>query len=67
VGVRPIASWDCGFESQREHGCLPLVSVVCVVRHRALRRADHGSRGVLPSVVYLCDLGTLKSEEADGP
>jgi hypothetical protein len=26
------------------------VSVVCVVRYRFPRRADHSSRGVLPSV-----------------
>jgi hypothetical protein len=29
VGLRPLAYWDCGFESRREHGCLFLVSVVC--------------------------------------
>ena len=29
VGLRPLACWDCGFESHREHGCLSVVSVVC--------------------------------------
>jgi hypothetical protein len=29
VGLRPLACWDCGFESRRGHGCLFLVSVVC--------------------------------------
>jgi hypothetical protein len=29
VGLRPLACWDCGFESRRGHGCLSLVSVVC--------------------------------------
>jgi len=29
--------------------CLLLVS--CVVRYRSLRRADHSSRGVLPTVL----------------
>jgi hypothetical protein len=29
LGVRPLAYWDCGFESRRGHGCLSLVSVVC--------------------------------------
>jgi hypothetical protein len=29
VGLRPLASWDCGFECRRGHGCLFLVSVVC--------------------------------------
>ena len=28
VGLRPIACWDCGFESHRGHGCLSVVSVV---------------------------------------
>ena len=33
------------------------LGVLCVVRLRSLRRADHSSRGVLPSVVCLneCD------------
>jgi hypothetical protein len=30
-----------------------LLGVLCVVRYRSLRRADHLSRGVLPSVVCL--------------
>jgi hypothetical protein len=29
VGLRPLASWVCGFESRRGHGYLSLVSVVC--------------------------------------
>jgi hypothetical protein len=29
MGLRPLAYWDCGFESHRGHGCLFLVSVVC--------------------------------------
>jgi len=29
VGLRPLASWDCGFESRRGLGCLSLVNVVC--------------------------------------
>jgi hypothetical protein len=28
-GLLPLACWDCGFESQRGHGCLSFVSVVC--------------------------------------
>jgi hypothetical protein len=42
VLLRPLACWDCGFESCRGHGCLSLVNVVC-----------HPSRGVLMSVVCL--------------
>ena len=30
VGLRPLACWDRGFESQRGHGCLSVVSVVCL-------------------------------------
>jgi hypothetical protein len=29
VGLRPLAYWDCGFESRRGHGCLSVVSIVC--------------------------------------
>jgi hypothetical protein len=29
VGLRPLAYYDCGFESHLGHGCLSLVSVVC--------------------------------------
>ena len=29
MGLRPLACWDCGFESRRGHGCLSVVSVVC--------------------------------------
>jgi len=29
VGLRPLACWDCGFESHRGYRCLSLVSVVC--------------------------------------
>jgi len=29
MGLRPLACWDCGFESRRGLGCLSRVSVVC--------------------------------------
>jgi hypothetical protein len=29
VGLRPLACGDCGLESDRVHGCLSVVSVVC--------------------------------------
>ena len=29
VGLWPLACWDCGFESRRWHGFLPVLSVVC--------------------------------------
>jgi len=28
VGIRPLACWDCGFESRRGHMCLSVDSVV---------------------------------------
>jgi hypothetical protein len=42
-----------------------LLSVLCVVRYRSLRRADPSSRGVLPIVVLRCVWSRkLKTEEA---
>jgi hypothetical protein len=29
VGLRPLASWDTGFEFRQGHGCLSRASVVC--------------------------------------
>jgi len=31
-GLRPLACWDCGFESRRRHRRLSVMIVVCVVR-----------------------------------
>jgi hypothetical protein len=42
-----------------------LLCVLCVVRYRSLRRADHSSRGVLPCVVCLC--GMVKPRQWGGP
>jgi hypothetical protein len=62
-GVRPLACWDRVFESHRGHGCL--LWVLCVLRQRSLRRADHSSRGVLPTVLLRCVWSrNLKNEEA---
>ena len=46
-------------------GCLSLVSVVCC--QRSLRRADHSSRGVLPSVVCLSVIVRPRWRGAPGP
>jgi hypothetical protein len=56
VGLRPLALWDCGFESRRRHGCLYVMiqQSTWVVRYSYLRRADHSYRGLLQSVVCLC-------------
>ena len=45
VGLLPLACWDCRFEFRRgEHGCLSILSVVCIVRYRYLRRDVLSSR-----------------------
>jgi hypothetical protein len=49
---RPLACWDCGFESRRDI-VVCLLCVLRVVRWRFLRRTDHSYRRVLPSVVCL--------------
>jgi hypothetical protein len=41
------------------------VSIVCVVRYRSLRRSDHSSRGVLPTMLRRCVWSrNLVNEEA---
>jgi hypothetical protein len=47
-----LASWDCGFESSKDNGFLPVVSVVCC-QVESLLCVDHSSTGVLPRVVCL--------------
>jgi hypothetical protein len=49
----------CGFASRRTYGRLSLLSVVC--GRSPLRRADHSSRGVLPS--ELCLIVILKPQQ----
>ena len=44
--LRPIACWNCGFESHRGHECLSVVSVVCC-------QVEPSSRGFLPTVACL--------------
>jgi hypothetical protein len=53
VSVLPLAYWDCRFEFRRGHGCLSILSVVCIVRYRYMHQAVLSSRGVLLSVVCL--------------
>jgi hypothetical protein len=53
--LRPTVSLSCwvwGFESCRSME-ISLLWVLCVVKYRSLRRADHSSKGVLLSVVCL--------------
>ena len=54
-------AWVCSHSSAEIVGSNPsrgkdvrLLCVLCVVRHSSLRRADHSSRGFLPSVVRDC-------------
>lgn len=67
----PVAArskeWVCGRTLARIAGSNPaggwdicIFRVLCVVRYRAVRRVDHPSRGLLPSVTCLseCDGGT---------
>jgi len=50
--LRPLVCWGCAFESHV--GARTLLWVLFVVRERSLRRADHSSRGILPTVVRRC-------------
>jgi hypothetical protein len=61
MGLRPLAYWDCGFESRQRHGCLSLVSVVCC----QVEVSATGWSLVLPSVVCLkCDCEASNNEAA---
>jgi hypothetical protein len=40
-----------------------LLWVLCVVGQRSLRRTDHSSRGVLPTVVRRCVWSTAKANK----
>jgi hypothetical protein len=60
LGLRPLARWDCGSESQQEDGCLSVQVVCCQVQVSV--QAHHLSRGLLQSAVCLW-LWSLNSEE----
>ena len=49
------------------HVDVRLFSVMCVVRQISLRRADHSSRGDLPSVVCLRVIVRLRQRGGPGP
>ena len=57
VSLLLLACWDCRFEFRRGHGCLSILSVVCIVRYRSLHQAVLSSKGVLLSVVCLGVIG----------
>jgi hypothetical protein len=50
---RPLAGWDCGFESHRAMGVC-LLWELCVFRYRSLRQAYHTSREAVPTAVRRC-------------
>jgi hypothetical protein len=52
VGLRPLACWDCGFESHRKHGCLSVLNVEFC--QSSLRRDENSSRAGLPTVMRSC-------------
>ena len=54
VYLRPLSFWDYEFESRRECGYLTVVNAVCC-QVEASGRADHLSRGVLPSVTRVTE------------
>jgi len=55
AGLRPLACWVAGTAGSNPTDGMGvcLLRVLCTVRLTPLRRADHPSRGVLPSVVCL--------------
>jgi len=64
VSLRPLTCWDWWSKSRRGRGC-SLLWVLCVVKHRSLRRAGNSSIGVLPSVVCLSVI--VKPRQWGGP
>ena len=63
VGMRPLACWECGLESRREHGCL----LCCVLSGRGLcdqliTRPEESYR--LHCCVWSRSLNNLNNQEA---
>ena len=59
VGLRPLACWDCGFESHRENWCFSLVSVVCCqVEVSAISLINRPEEFYWMWCVVVCDLET---------
>jgi hypothetical protein len=63
--LRPLACWDCGFESRLGHVCLSLVSVVCCQVEVSETGWSLVQRSPTECGVYkVCDRETSKNEEA---
>ena len=59
MGLRPIACWDCGFESHRSHGYVCVEC--CVLSGRGLcdELITRPVESYWPWYVFVCDLETL--------
>jgi hypothetical protein len=64
LGLRPLACWDCGFESRRGHGCLSLVSVVCCLVEVSATGRSLVQRSPTECGVSECDYDVSKNEQA---
>ena len=53
-----LGCWDCGFDCRREHGCLPLVIIVCC--QVEVSASNHSSGGILTSVLFLSDISKFR-------
>ena len=61
MGLRPLACWDCGFESRQGHGCLYVVSVVCCqVEVSATGLIIRPEESYRLCCVVVCDLETSR-------
>jgi hypothetical protein len=74
----PSKAWVCGRSHAEIAGSntagsmdVCLLRLLCVVRNGSLWRAEHSSRGVMPTVVYLTecdrDASIMKGEGGPGP
>jgi len=59
TGLRPLACWDCGFESHRGRGCLSVVSVACCQVEVSATSRSLLQRSHTDWCVVVCDLETL--------
>ena len=60
MGLRPLACWDCGFESRRRHGCLSVVSVLCCQVEVSASGCSFVQRSPKDCGVSECDHEALK-------
>jgi hypothetical protein len=58
VVLRPLACWDCGFESRRGRGYLSVVNVVCCQVEASATGRSLVQSSPTGCGVYECDRGT---------